>query len=286
MPPEKTSEAEHIIAVAREAERNQAPKQIELEGHPLLLTKDDRIISLERFMAKPRRQRATVLLYEAASFIDYVNAHNRQSMTHIFAKANERGGEFCAIIDYHPRGLLDGGHGDHICKLILEATPEWKRWIEKSSQLLTQESFAEFIEDNLTDIIEPDGATILEMAQLLQGKKSVAFKAGRNLRDGSIQLEYSEEIQLNGGGINRRDDTMKLPEKFKLGICPFVGANGVEIEARLRFRISNGGSLHFAYILNRPFKVVEEAFLATRSDIESKTKIQVHLGTADIRKPE
>ena len=279
--PKQATEAEKIIEIAREAERNVSPKHLLLQDkHPLMVMPSGQIIDMERYMERPRRQRAHVALYEAASFINYVNAYKIAYHTVIFGQATERRASFMAIIDYHQRDddARLAGHGEHTVLLGLETTPEWIRWVENNNKLLPQQEFAEFIEDNMSDIIEPAGAEILEMAQLLQGKKSVAFKAGRNLRDGSIQLEYSEEIQLTGGGVNRRDDSMKLPEKFKLGIVPFVGANGVEIEARLRFRIGQGGALHFMYILNRPHNVIREAFCAARDEIEQKTELKVMLG--------
>jgi uncharacterized protein YfdQ (DUF2303 family) len=85
-------------------------------------------------------------------------------------------------------------------------------------------------------------------------------------------LEYVEQVEVQGT-TSRRDDNFKVPDKFTLGIVPFVGALGIEIDARLRFRIGNDGKLSFAYVLNRPFKVIRDAFLLARGEIEEKTGI-------------
>ena len=267
----------------------------------VLIDRDGRVTSLEKFADSPRRKRAHVTFYEAKSFIAYVVAHLLPGRTLITGTATELGGHFAAIIDYHgeePRPVnaetapattliaettpAATGNGEHTARLNLSTTPEWARWLGQNGKLLPQETFAEFIEDNLADIVRPDAATILEFAQGLQGKKEVSFKSGRNLRDGSIQLEYVEAVTVQGS-TTRRDDSFKLPDRFTLGLVPFVGANGVEIEARLRFRIGTDGKLSFAFLLNRPYKLIEQAFEATRADIETGTGRPVLLGTAEIK---
>ncbi len=283
--PSNRNEADAIIAVAREAEINRAPQITKLDGGlEVLVHRDGRLESLERHATRPRRKRALVSLYEVASFIDYVNRHKEEKFTHIFGTATEKAAGFRAVMDFHGDTTAAPGlarFAEHIVEVRLMMTPEWLRWLENDKKLLTQEQFAEFIEENILDIVEPDGAELLEIAQGLQGRKDVSFKSGKNLRDGSIAFEYSEQVFVNGSA-NRRDDTFKVPAAIKLALVPFVGANGVEIEARLRFRIGDGGKLSFAYVLNRPFKVIESAFLLARSEIEDATGIKVALGTGAV----
>jgi uncharacterized protein YfdQ (DUF2303 family) len=289
MPPDnQNSEAAAVIAISREAERNLKPEIIELFGTKATLASNGAVCLLESKAENPRRKRATVGIYETASFIDYVNRHKTAGATHLFGKATELGGSFTAVLDYHEAEKTDGkplpGWGQHTAKLTLEVTPEWARWVGNNTKLIGQEAFAEFIEDNMNDIVTPDAASVLEIAQGLQGRKNVQFKSGKNLRDGSIQLEYIETIEVQGAA-NRRDDAFKMPEKIQLGIVPFVGAEGVYIEARLRFRIGSDGKLSFAYILNRPYKVIEAAFLLARGKIEQETGIKVILGNGEVSSP-
>ena len=277
--------ASAIIAAARllgmmETTR---PEHMRIGNLDVLINREGIVTSLERHQDRPRRKRASATFHEASSFIDYVQRHKLVGRTHLFGVANELGGQFSAILDYHSGGddtIEAPGWGEHTAIFNLATTPEWQRWIGANGRLLTQEQFAEFIEDNQTDIIEPAAADILDMAQLLQGTKTVTFKSGRNLKNGTVQLQYVEQLEAG-----RRDDAMTLPDKFKLGIIPFVGAFGVEVEARLRFRIGDGGKVSFSYILNRPYKVIEDAFKHTRRDIEEKTGLSVMLGGAAISKP-
>lgn len=283
--------ASAIIEAARELGKSETlkPTREKIGTLEVLLHQDGKISSLERYADNPRRKRAKVSIYETNSFIDYVNRHKIAGSTHLFGQATELGGSFSATFDYHgaergasPTPTPAAGWGEHTATLSLETTPEWRRWVGNNAKLLTQEQFAEFIEDNQLDIIEPAAAEILDMAQLLTGKKTVNFKGGKNLKNGSIQLEYTETIEVTGGATSRRDDAMIVPDKFKLGLVPFVGASGVEIEARLRFRIGDSGKLSFAYILNRPYKVIEAAFQFARDEIEDKTGIKVLLGSGAV----
>ncbi len=286
MDPITETEAATVAALARTAV---APLNLaDVSSTGLLVFPDKTIRSLEAFAHMPKRKRAGVSLYEAKSFIDYIKAHKVSESTHLFGMANELGGSFTAVIDYHQKigattdQVGQAGWGDHRAVLNLCTTPEWKRWVESNGKAMTQEAFAEFLEDNVTDIINPDGATLIEIAQLLVGKKGATFRSGKNLKTGAIDFQYSEQIEAQAG---RRDDTMQVPDRFTLGICPFVGAHGVEVSVRLRFRISDSGKLTFIYLLDRPHKIIEAAFNATRAEIETATELSVHLGTAQINNP-
>lgn len=260
------------------------PSVVKIDGIDCQVTAAGKITPLrlpDSFLESPRRKRGLAEFYEPASFIAYVNDHKHATATLITGTSNETTASFSAHLDYHERGAGKAGFGDHWASLDLRVTPEWKRWIGKNEQFMPQEEFAEFIDANLLDIVEPDAASILEVAQGLQGKKSVSFKSGRRLDNGSIQFELVEEITVNGT-TSRRDDTFQVPSKFKLQLVPFIGANGIQIEARLRYRLV-GGAVVFGYFLTRPYKVIEDVFLATRDDIENETDLKVHLGTAEIK---
>ncbi len=42
-------------------------------------------------------------------------------------------------------------------------SPEWDTWQSKDGEKCNQMDFAEFVEDNAPDIVNPDAATILEV---------------------------------------------------------------------------------------------------------------------------
>lgn len=302
-----------IIETAKQAAAasNTAPELHHIDGVPCIVTKSANgtvstypLVVPEKYQANPKRKRAQVSLYEAASFINYVNRHKIDYCTHLFGKATELGGTFTAIIDYHDEEnskkkaaseatdtekdspelydkIVNANWGEHVVQLKLETTPEWRRWVENDKKLMPQETFLEFLEENQNDIIAPDQASVLETIQLLQGTKSVAFKGGKNLKTGAIALQYVETIDIRGQASNQ-ERVSEVPDKLRLGIVPFIGANGVEIDARLRFRIGPDGKLSFAYLLNRPYQIIEEAFGHARQDIEAAVGLPVMLGAAAI----
>jgi uncharacterized protein YfdQ (DUF2303 family) len=285
MEPVQKTEAESVAAIVK---AGLTPHHYSSRFGVVVMPNGQKInLEDERLDSSPKRKRASVSLIETLSFVAYVNAHKLPGVTHLFGIASESGGEFEAIIDYH--GTQDGGSpatigwGDHNATLTLATTPEWRRWIAMNEKLMPQETFAEFIENNMTDIVKPDAGILIDTAQMLQGTKSVTFKAGKNLKNGAITLNYSEVINTTGG---TRDDAMQVPDRFTLGIHPFVGAEAIEVEARLRFRIGNDGKVTFAYVLERPFKVIEAAFILAREVIEEKTGLRVHLGTGQVNNPQ
>lgn len=250
---------------------------------------DGRVVQLENELldSNPKRKRAAVKLYSADSFKEYLNRFKVADQTVAFGVATETGGSFKAILDYHDmqKGASKtslANWGEHICELVLAATPEWSRWISKNNTPFTQEQFAEFIEDNAADLVQPDAAALLDMVQFLEGKKNVQFKSGKNLRTGAIELEYTEQIAETSG---RRDDKAEFPGRMIVRLTPFVGESSVDIGARLRFRISDTGKVTFHYVLDRPFKVIEAAFNAIAAEIETNTGVPVMLGTGSVVSP-
>ena len=250
----------------------------------ILVFQDKGIINLESFKSSPKRKRALVTTYDTASFINYVLAHRVESQTAIFLKRTQTGATFHAIIDYHPAGSLhtDAAWGEHNCQLVLETTPEWQRWTGSNSQAFGQEAFAEFLLDNRRDIIRPDAGILLDVARMLVAEKSVEFKSGVNLKNGANHLEFVENVEVRGVA-NRIEDAMDIPDTFVLGLVPFVGGDGVEIEAQLRFRISDR-RLTFTYVLLQPHKVIEAAVQAARARVEAELGF-VFYGSATISPP-
>lgn len=272
-----------IVKIAREAERNAKPQEITVGARRYLVYPDKTIKSLEALGDAPVLAVASVKIFEAKSFIDYVNAHKIAGRTKLFGVYALNESAFAATIDYHGDNASKGGagFGDHEVTFALVKSPEWQAWLEWNGKAMAQEQFAEFIEDNMADIVSPDPAALLDVAQLLKGKKTVTFKSGRNLANGAVQFEYAETIETTGGQ-SRRDDSMEVPGQFVLQLVPFGGDVGIEIKARLRYRIDNQGKLSFHYKLDRPHKVVEASFIRTREKIEQETKLPVLIGSATI----
>lgn len=272
----QSSEAAAVAAIVRQA---QTPTHFTARQGVVILPNGTKIdLENELLEAHPKRPRALVVLHETQSFIDYLQRFKRAESSIIFGIATEEGYQFRAIIDFHNAQANESGRanwGEHVCRLEMRTTPEWKRWLAANGKAMTQEQFAEFVEENAPDILVPDAALLLDMVEFLQGKRTVTFKSAKNLRNGTTELVYSEQIDEGAG---RREDAARFPHAMVLKLFPFVGASGVEVNARLRFRVGENGRVTFSYLLDRPFKIIEGAFVAACSEIETATQIPVMLG--------
>lgn len=268
---------------------------------PRLLWQDKTIKSLEHYLPKPLRKRAVAALVDADSFATYINAH-RTAGTTLTGDANERGGAFHALLDFHapntprdPDGVA-GSHfaqqqidkltsaswTEHTAAMTLEPTPEWARWLGAAGKDLDQRAFAEFLEDNAVDVIVPEGAAgksfptqqdLMSVASTLQVKTDVRFASSVKLQNGQVQLGYVETIE----GGHGQDGKMAIPERFGIAVAPFRGTCKYLVTVRLRYR-GTGGKALFRLEIERPHKIVESAFNDVRIVVEKATGLKVLVG--------
>lgn len=210
---------------------------------------------LEPTLDIPKRARASVLFTETGSLIEYLAAFADEG-TRVFC--DRTAGAFLAVLDYHK--TEDGGQrwGEHRARLQLQKTVEWKTFLEKNKQVMTQAAFAEFLEDQTPWIVQPSGAELLEIALNLEQSSKVQFKSQVRLADGRRSFTYQDNDTTNN---------VKVPEIFELSIAPFDGMDAVSVRARLRFRV-DGGALKFFYVLINPEMVERRAVESAVEQIE------------------
>lgn len=66
-----------------------------------------------------------------------------------------------------------------------------------------------------------------------------------------------------------------VPEVFALGVPVFEGGDRYRVEARLRYRIAEGGKLTMWYDLLRPHKIIEDATAFVWKSIEAELGCKV-----------
>ncbi len=231
--------------------------------------KGQRIESLERYLANPRRIRATARLDDHPSFANYVNRFKTAS-TAIFCQLTEEGGSFAAFMDYHA-DPVSPGWAEHRANLTLLHTPEWKRWKQNSGVLMDQSAFSQFLEDNRLDILSPSAADVIEISKSIQATMGGRFKSAIRHDNGDRELVW--ESTTTAGAQNG----LTIPEKLTLQLPVFVGGQTYTIEAWFKYRIKEGTLVLF-YELIRPHKVIESALKEVREEIEKLTGIPVLAG--------
>lgn len=221
----------------------------------------------------PVRKTGTVDVADTESFVLGVNRYSEKDETVLYACLHPA--SFTAVLNDHNGKSLqtaqDAGAGwrDHKVTYSLAHSKEYQLWSEVQKGALSQEDFAFFIENNLPDFKDPEGARMLEIALNFRVKNNVAFKSALKLQDGAVDLQYTEQVEGSAG----RTGNSKVPEIFKIEIPVWAGldAKPYVFDARLRYRV-NGGTLAVRIELVRPHKVVERAFKDVLDQIKKGVK--------------
>lgn len=210
--------------------------------------------AIEKAAPAPTRKQGTVQLSDLDSFLTYVRQQGATANTLIFADVDAR--TLTAVFNDHTpvEGGNQPGWRDHRAVYTAALSPEFATWSKNDRNAMDQEAFAIFIEDNIADVIEPSGETLLKVALTLQAKTDVNFSSARRLDNGQVQFTYEENTTASAGG-----GSVEIPREFTLGMRLFKGAAGYKLRARLKYRLA-GGKLKFWYELDRPHLAVEAAF--------------------------
>lgn len=258
---EARTEAE---AVAQYAQQAHIPS--ELEAGRIYLIADGaggvRRIDTDEYHAQPRRKKGTLVVSGFGSFQQYLDKHGISSETEVIANLND--GTFRALINAGDSG--NPGWADHTVTLKLSQSLEWERWASRSGKLMTQTDFAEFIEDNAKDIVDPSSAEVLEIAQSLQVKRGVEFESGTRLADGNVQFGYRENTTATAGSVGQ----LSIPEKITLALRPFKDGEPYKVQALFRYRLQ-GSQLALGFKLQDPEKVIEDAFNIVAEEVSDYT---------------
>ncbi|MYM65460.1 DUF2303 family protein [Pseudoduganella sp. FT55W] len=217
----------------------------------------DLTAAIEAARMAPSRKKGTVHLGDLDSFLTYVIQQGDPQRTRVYADVESR--TLTAIFNDH-QGVADGdaaGWRDHRAVYTAELSKEFENWLGNNGKPMEQEPFAIFLEDNIADVVEPSGDTLMTVALTLQAKNEVNFSSSRRLDNGQVQLQYTENLTTTAGGAA----AMEVPRTFAIGTRLFKGGEGYKISARLKLRVGNG-KVKFWYELDRPHLAIEDAFKA------------------------
>jgi uncharacterized protein YfdQ (DUF2303 family) len=223
----------------------------------------------------PARPIGTVKLRDAASFAAYFNEH-KAPRSRIYATLEPA--QFLAVFDDFDPG---SGNNDVAsqsdwrefrAQFKVPPSREWQTWTARDRKPMSQLEFAEFLQDNLPDVLRPSGAALLEMSLNFEATQEGSFVAAQRLQDGSHNLVWRAEN--NAGG------SVKLPDFIDLTIPVFEKETPKELSARLRYRVASG-KLTIWYELVRPHKVLEAAFDEAWQRIAAETQTPIFLGSPE-----
>jgi len=242
-----------------------------------VLRDDERLqtLNLEGWQNAPGRNRGAATLFDPDNFVQYVN---RLGDTATTVWGNEGARSFTAVFNDHetPR---DPGWRDHTAVLQLQDDPEWTAFTQRSGRYMNQLDFAEFLQDYAPSIIQPDGATILEVAMNFKAHRKADFESAVDLDTGDVAFRYSEVTNAKAAP---KSGDIEVPREFVVALSPFLGMDPVPVTARLRFDVQKEG-LQIGFRLVRPDLVRRDAFTAIRNTLSEGLQeegIAVLLGAA------
>jgi uncharacterized protein YfdQ (DUF2303 family) len=199
----------------------------------------------------PDYPRGHVQAESVDALLDYIGLH-LTDQTVVLASLNAM--NIATIFDWHDNEV--NGWGEHSATFPLQFTREWQDWTRISGQPLTQQKFAEFIEEHLEDIVEPKAADVLTVATSLSGMRKVSFTNAVRLQNGDTSLCWEETTDAKAAG------DVRVPSGLKLRIPVFKGAEEsttFEVSGLFRYRIHEG-KLSFEVKLLHCDNIAELAF--------------------------
>lgn len=228
----------------------------EVEGtHHLVIPADFKHIDLtgliEKSKSVPSRKLGTVVLSDLASFNAFASEQGAASNTYIYADPDAR--TLTSVFNDHSKAA-EAGWRDFRAVYKAELSREFDCWMKANKQPMDQETFAIFLEDNIADVSEPSGETLLAIALTLQAKTEVNFSSQRRLDNGQVQLTYTENIEARAVG-----GSIEIPRDFVIGLRLFKNGEGYRIRARFKYRLMSG-KVKFWYELDRAEDAIECAF--------------------------
>lgn len=239
-----------------------------------------KIEDIEHLLPVPIRKRANVLMNDSDSFIFYTKKHGSLDECTIYADADFEAQTATLIGIINDNGSDPGASSwrDHTATYEPIKTVEWKRWNAFDGKSMPQEDFANFLEENMSDIagnIEgmPTGTDMLAMASEFEATSDKRFKSRINTQGGGVNLLFVDQDNAE------TEQRMRVFERFSLGLRVFLNGQAYRLDARLKYRNSSG-KLSFWFELIRPDRVFEDAVKDEFSKIKTATGFPLLYGSS------
>lgn len=218
-------------------------------------------------LPKPAFIDQIVNIDQSQSLIDYVNRFKTPE-TVIFADGDEL--QIAAVIDYHKVSSEGPGLAEHQAVLTLSHSAEWETWAAIDGRMYDQKSFARMIDINSDDIIQPNGAALLE--QVMDVEMATTVSVARKLESTGSSRGRQD--------MNRTTTGTVLPPFFLLSIPVFTGEPKVEVRAMTKdSQDGNTGKVSLGLELVRTRIIIETELARIARGIAAATSVPVMMGS-------
>lgn len=301
--PTKRSEAE---VVAELTTRAVEPKLITVQrgdesmSQVLLAPAGMNAYSVKKFvdehLAHPERRKGTSHHQELGSFIAHANRFKAPESA-VFAEPSPSAPKLTSVLDYHLAGedadRIKARHGEHRGVYHFPLAEEWKTWRAVDGKGMGQAAFAEFLESNILDVIDPGeaganaklfamntGCEFAAPSKLMALSRGLALhvesrvKEAVNLGTGEVQIAYEESHKDTAGS------KLAVPGAFLVCIPVFRSGFAYQIPIRLRYRVKDGSVTWFLAMF-RPDRFFDDAFMGAVDRVKTETELPVFVGTPE-----
>lgn len=240
-------------------------KALTIEGIPYMAVPDGmELASFEGLLPQPKRIKVTREFEEPDSFYAYVDTFN-DPRTRLFGNSDEL--KIIAILDDHQRD--EPAWAEHVAVLKLKLSPEWTEWENTCTKPLTQQDLADFLDDHMEQIAEPDSSDLLSDIRQIH--------ITTNTRCESVQREggdiaFSFATETAGGTKTERG---RIPHKLVLLIAPFRSWTQVQAVVTLTYRLTSEKQLLFQMRMHQADALVLNSFTDVRKYVEGKLEAPV-----------
>lgn len=252
---------------------------------------------LDEYLIAPERKAGTACLVELQSLIDHVNRH-KDSNTVLFAHPGDseadKAPSITAVFDYNESGPEGAPRfGKHRALYEFPLSEQWTVWQEAGEKTFNQQEFAEFIEERITDIVDPatagekvrefaedSGFNLANPATLMNLSRNLSVRVGQkvtnnfNPQSGETQLNFETTHSDQMGG------PLKVPGAFILRIPVFRNGSLYEPLVRLRYRV-HGGTVLWNFALHRTDIIFDHAFGEACEKTATDTDLQLFKGSPE-----
>lgn len=243
-----------VQAISALAQQALAAKEVEPGGIYLVATADGRIERVDltgpEHTGTITRKTGRTVVRDATSFLTYYAKHHDDA-SEIYSDVEQL--TVTAVLNAH--SAQDADFGDHRLHLALRKTTAWEEWLSLDGKLVDQDRFANFLEDHLPNLVDPDAATMLEIAQSIKATTKAEFQSSSRLSSGERKFAFVEDTKASAGAKG----DLAIPETFRIAVPPFEGADAYTMTARFKYRLDRG-TLTLGFKLEQPEERARAAF--------------------------
>ncbi len=199
---------------------------------------------------RPRRISKRMRFVDVTSFLTYFQKFRHGHQPQLFNKISGDGLHIMAVLDYDEAAVDNGlairttsNWGDNVAYLKLAYSRDYKQLRDNADKWFKQDEFALFVEENVHLFYQPDGASMMEIAQHLKGKQNVEWESGKRLSNSSTQFQYIETLDAT----SVRGQPLEVPDYLILRLPMYEGFSEQEIKLAFRWRIGSDKTIGFAY---------------------------------------